>query len=155
MRTTDKFIVQNDSQLVMRDFHPSVSTSPAPVRTVSLPPLGFPPLPSVDDLSTNIPISPDQIVTAALASLPLWFLLGSIITVRVRVNDHVPGGLWSLLTSLSVSTFRDELSSLSFLFMPQSNSLAITKSGVDQALQELDKSLAAVFMGIKVTQVTQ
>lgn len=34
--------------------------------------------------------------------------------------------------------------------MPQSNSLAITKSGVDQAITELDKSLAAVFMGIKV-----
>merc|ERR1712020_487736 len=33
--------------------------------------------------------------------------------------------------------------------MPQSNSLAITKSGLDQAITELDKSLAAVFMGIK------
>ena len=129
----------------MRDFHPSVSTSPAPVRRISLPPL-----PSVEDLSTNIPVSPDQIVTAALASLPLWFLLGNIPLVRVRVTDHIPGGLWSLLTSLSVSTFRDELSSLSFLFMPQSNSLAITKSGLDQAVTELDKALAAVFMGVKV-----
>ena len=64
----------------------------------------------------------------------------------------VAGGLWSLLTSLSVSTFRDELSDLSFLFMPQSNSLAITKSGAEQAIKELDKSLAAVFMGIKVTE---
>ena len=35
--------------------------------------------------------------------------------------------------------------------MPQSNSLAITKSGAEQAIKELDKSLAAVFMGIKVT----
>ena len=79
MSLTDKFIIQNDSQLVMRDFHPSVSTSPAPVRTVTLPPLGFPPLPTVEELSslsTNIPVSLDQVVTAALTSLPLWFLLG-------------------------------------------------------------------------------
>ena len=77
MSVTDKFILQNDTEIVMRDFHPSVSTSPAPVRTISLPPLGFPPLPSAQELSTNIPVSPDQLVTAALASLPLWFLLGS------------------------------------------------------------------------------
>ena len=64
----------------MRDFQPSVSTSPAPVRTFTLPPLGFPPLPSVasvTDLDTNIAVTPDQVITAALASLPLWFLLGS------------------------------------------------------------------------------
>ena len=68
----------------------------------------------------------------------------------MRVTLTVPGGLWSLLTSLAVSTLRDELSSLSFLFRPQANTLAITKSGLDQAVKELDKSLAAVFMGVKV-----
>ena len=34
--------------------------------------------------------------------------------------------------------------------MPQSNSLAITQSAVDQGLKDLDAALAAVFMGIKV-----
>ena len=68
----------------------------------------------------------------------------------MRVTLTVPGGLWSLLTSLAVSNLRDELSSLSFLFRPQANTLAITKSGLDQAVKELDKSLAAVFMGVKV-----
>ena len=77
MSLADKFITQNDTELVMRDFQPSVSTSPAPLRTFSLPPLGFPPLPSQPDLNTNIAVTPQQLLTAALASLPLWFLLGS------------------------------------------------------------------------------
>ena len=56
-----------------------------------------------------------------------------------------------MITSLSVPSLRNELSSLSFLFMPQSNSLAITQAAVDQGLKDLDAALAAVFMGIKVT----
>ena len=44
---------------------------------------------------------------------------------------------------------RSELSSLAFLFMPQSNSLAITKTAVDKGIQELDAALAAVFLGIQ------
>ena len=73
------FIVQNDSQIVMRDFQPSVSTTrPPPVRTFTLPPLGFPPLPSVPSVASVGDLStPDQVLTAALTSLPLWFLLGS------------------------------------------------------------------------------
>ena len=67
-------------------------------------------------------------------------------------KNNFLGGLWALITSLSVSSLRSELSSLSFLFMPQSNSLAITKSAVDQGLKDLDQALAAVFMGIKVKQ---
>ena len=58
--------------------------------------------------------------------------------------------MWALLTSFAVPSLRNELSSLSFLFMPQSNTLAITKSTVDQGLKDLDKALAAVFLGIKV-----
>ena len=83
---SERFILQNDSELVTRDFHPSVSTSPAPVRTITLPPLGFPPVPSVTDLTTNTALSPDQVVTAALASLPLWFLLGSEILLEPGVQ---------------------------------------------------------------------
>lgn len=63
------------------------------------------------------------------------------------------GGLWALITSFSVSSLRTELSSLSFLFMPQSNSLAITKSAVDQGLKDLDKALASVFLGINVRKL--
>ena len=63
---------------------------------------------------------------------------------------HTAGGLWALVTSFSVSSLRSELSSLSFLFRPQSGSLAITKAAVDQGLRDLDAALAAVFLGIKV-----
>ena len=82
MSLADKFITQNDTELVMRDFQPSVSTSPAPLRTFTLPPLGFPPLPSQPDLNTNIAVTPQQLLTPALASLPLWFLLGSEILLH-------------------------------------------------------------------------
>ena len=37
--------------------------------------------------------------------------------------------------------------------MPQSNSLAITKSAVDQGLKDLDKALASVFLGINVRKL--
>ena len=48
-----------------------------------------------------------------------------------------------------MSRLRSELSNLSFLFMPQANSLAITKTAVDKGIQELDAALASVFMGIQ------
>ena len=64
------------------------------------------------------------------------------------------GGLWALVTSFSVSSLRSELSSLSFLFRPQSGSLAITKAAVDQGLRDLDAALAAVFLVISVLLVS-
>jgi len=145
-----EFIVRNDTQIVeleCNDNHVQdvTSVSSATLRTITLPPLGFPPLPdfstltqdAASDLNNLLSISPDQIVSSAISSLPLWFLIG---------------GFWALITSLSVSTLKSELSSLSFLFMPQSNSLAITKSAVDQGLKDLDKALAAVFLSTKTNR---
>ena len=73
-----------------------------------------------------------------------------LLSAKFLLLLRTPGGLWALVTSFSVSSLRSELSSLSFLFRPQSGSLAITKAAVDQALRDLDAALAAVFLGIKV-----
>ena len=126
MSLSDKFISQNDSELVMRDFYPSVSTSPAPVRTVTLPPLGFPPLPSVTDLSTNIAVTPDQVLTAALASLPLWFLLGS-----GKLPESSADGKYCLLqadSGLSSPASRSPPSVMSCQISPSSSCLSPTVS---------------------------
>ena len=172
-------------------------------------------LPELPDLSSlapaSLPMLPmiplDMLVTTALGSLPLWFLIGETgdIMILVTLVTHfltpvareiirylgkirekmtkesgefqftapqkeccshissnsglisvtddqyslISGGVWALITSFSVSQLRSELSSLAFLFMPQSNSLAITKTAVDKGIQELDAALAAVFLGIQ------
>merc|ERR1712050_71997 len=110
------------------------------VRTITLPPLGFPmlptipPLPSIETVNQISEAAVLPILTAAAGFLPLWFLIG---------------GIWSMLTSLATSDLRTELESLSFLFMPQSNSLLLAKTAVEEAGSELDKILANVVMGIK------
>ena len=77
------------------------------------------------------------------------FLKLGLISVTDDQCSPISGGVWALITSFSVSQLRSELSSLSFLFMPQANSLAITKTAVDKGIQELDAALAAVFLGIQ------
>ena len=87
------FIVQNDTEIVVLDnsiyeaSDANVSSS-VTVRTVTLPPLGFlptlPSLPPIEDVATSLPDlatnvaipALDQLVMAALESLPLWFLIG-------------------------------------------------------------------------------
>ena len=160
------FIVQNDTEIVDNSIYEASDanvSSSVTVRTVTLPPLGFlptlPSLPPIEDVATSLPDlatnvaipALDQLVMAALESLPLWFLIGKfMIKLIQKFSISFSGGVWALITSLSVPSLRNELSSLSFLFMPQSNSLAITQSAVDQGLKDLDAALAAVFMGIKV-----
>jgi len=48
--------------------------------------------------------------------------------------------------------YRKELESLSFLFMPQSNSLLLSKAAIEEAGSQLDKTLARIVMGIKPTK---
>ena len=90
------FIVRPEPALVLL----STSTTETP-RLVPLPPLGFPPTTTVTpppelttavttamlttartlalpDLSSNVPLALEQLVAAALGSLPLWFLLGEL-----------------------------------------------------------------------------
>ena len=55
-----------------------------------------------------------------------------------------------MVTSLATSSLRTELESLSFLFMPQSNSLLLAKAAAEEAASELDKILASIVMGIQV-----
>ena len=89
------FIVRPDTALVL------LSTTETP-RLVPLPPLGFPPTTTtaapppelttavstamvttartlaLPNLSSNVPLALEQVVAAALGSLPLWFLLGEL-----------------------------------------------------------------------------
>ena len=90
------FIVRPEPALVLL----ATSTTETP-RLVPLPPLGFPPTTTVSpppelttavttamlttartlalpDLSSNVPLALEQLVAAALGSLPLWFLLGEL-----------------------------------------------------------------------------
>ena len=90
------FIVRPEPALVLL----ATSTTESP-RLVPLPPLGFPltttvtPPPelttavttamvttartlALPDLSSNVPLALEQLVAAALGSLPLWFLLGEL-----------------------------------------------------------------------------
>jgi hypothetical protein len=139
-----RFIFQPDRKIVSLTTTAAVPTPTmaVTVRSVSLGPLGFPilptlpPLPPLPDIGSLNPL-PAVATTPLLAAagfLPLWFLIG---------------GLWSVVTSLATSNLRTELESLSFLFMPQSNSLLLTKTAVEEAGAELDKFLANIVMGIK------
>jgi len=144
MTKRTKFIYHHDTNIVSLTTTTMMPTVP-PVqnvtyRTVTLGPLGFPilpalpPLPDIGSLNllpedANLPL-----FAAALGVLPLWFLVG---------------GLWSIVTSLTTSNLRTELESLSFLFMPQSNSLLLSKAAFEEAGSELDRILASIVMGIK------
>ena len=88
------FIVQNDTEIVDNSIYDASDanvSSSVTVRTVTLPPLGFlptlPSLPPIEDVATSLPDlatnvaipALDQLVMAALESLPLWFLIGKYI----------------------------------------------------------------------------
>jgi len=138
-----RFILQPDTEIVNLVTTTTTTTTmdtSVTVRTVTLGPLGFPPLPTLPplpDIGTLNQLSEAASIPALAAAagfLPLWFLIG---------------GIWSMLTSLATSDLRSELESLSFLFMPQSNSLLLAKTAVEEAVSELDKTLASIVMGIK------
>lgn len=142
-----KFIHHHDREIVTLLTSTMTPTIPpiqnVTVRTVTLGPLGFPmlptlpPLPPLPDIGGLNPFSETAnlpLLAALVGFFPLWFLIG---------------GLWSLVTSLATSNLRTELESLSFLFMPQSNSLMLSKAAVEEAGSELDRTLATIVMGIK------
>jgi len=144
MRKRTKFINQHDTEIVTLLTTTMTPTIPpiqnVTLRTVTLGPLGFPMLPTLPPLpdigglnpfsdAANIPL------LAVLGGfLPLWFLIG---------------GIWSAVTSIATNNLRSELESLSFLFMPQSNSLLLSKAAAEEAGSELDRTLATIVMGIK------
>ena len=102
------FIVRPEPALVL------LATTETP-RLVPLPPLGFPPTTTVSpppelttavttamvttartlalpDLSSNVPLALDQLVAAALGSLPLWFLLGWLRSYFILYTIFCPHG---------------------------------------------------------------
>jgi len=83
--------------------------------------------------SAAVSLLSDVLQPALLALLSLWMLAG---------------GLWAFLTHLSINSLRKELESLTFLFMPQATIHQLSKSSMGEAMDEMDRILAKLFMNL-------
>lgn len=83
--------------------------------------------------SAAVSLLSDLLQPALLSLLSLWLLAG---------------GLWAFLTHLSINSLRRELESVSFLFMPQATIHQLSKSSMKEAVEEMDRILAKLFMNL-------
>jgi len=83
--------------------------------------------------SAAVTLLSDILQPALLGLLSFWLLAG---------------GLWAFLTHLSINNLRKELESLSFLFMPQATVHQLSKSSMGEAMDEMDRILAKLFMNL-------
>jgi len=135
------FVVQNDTKILLlppttpRSTEIESTTVATVTSTVSVTKkiigvLGYPPgqddlLPDLPDLSVLLPL----LVPVLLLST--WFLAG---------------GIWAITTGVATKRLRSELEDISFLFQGQADALMFGKASMNQALTDMDRMLARVFM---------